>query len=452
MKIGFEMWRSTISRLLLIYGAFFVVWSIVLLGAIQWETTRYIARAVDQLIVIRMHYLQTNDPARLPEGVAATGSSDPIDTMSVGVFDATGRYQLGNIQKLPAGIQADGKIRTVDVNREHRDHSTRIRAMAVRLKTGQLVVLGKDTSVIDGIGTIIRKVLLWALSLTVIPGLIGGFLLARGPARRIRVIKQATESVVRGNLAHRLPVSRRGDELDLLSGIVNTMLDEIERLMGEVKGVCDNLAHDLRTPLTRLRARLYRTQQQLNGAPAEAKLIECCLEDTDALLARFRALLRISELEDRQRRACFKEIDLAPVLQQVHEFYAPLAEDRRQRFELDLHPLAPVQADPHLMFEAFANLIGNAIKFTPDGGFVRILASMDEGTPRVDIVDSGPGIPIEERGAVTRRFYRGQGSRTTPGSGLGLSLVNAIAHLHGYTLEIGSTRDGAMISLVCREA
>jgi signal transduction histidine kinase len=114
--------------------------------------------------------------------------------------------------------------------------------------------------------------------------------------------------------------------------------------------------------------------------------------------------------------------------------------------------LAPVQADPHLMFEAFANLIGNAIKFTPDGGFVRILASMDEGSPRVDIVDSGPGIPAEERGAVTRRFYRGQGSRTTPGSGLGLSLVNAIAHLHGYTLEIGSTRDGAMISLVCREA
>ena len=190
-------------------------------------------------------------------------------------------------------------------------------------------------------------------------------------------------------------------------------------------------------------------QQQLEGEP-ESALVESCIVDIDEVLTRFRALLRVSELEDRHRAACFDEVDVGQVLRQVHEFYAPLAEDRGQSFEIDIQSLSPVRADAHLLFEALANLVGNAIKFTPSGGKVSLRASMDKRGPRVDVIDSGPGIPPDERDAVTRRFYRGDNSRTTGGSGLGLSIVSAIVRLHDYALDIGeATNQGARLTLYC---
>ncbi|BFI94806.1 MAG: HAMP domain-containing sensor histidine kinase [Rhodanobacter sp.] len=450
-----DVWRAATSRLILIYGALFVVWSVVLLGAIQWESSRYLTHVLDQIVSQRMEYLGQMDMAHLPQAVDAAGALDPHGIMSAGLFDPHGQPLAGNIASMPQGSVADGRMHllakgVVRKDRLRSDISARV--MTGRLPNGDLLVLAKDTSTIDGLGAIIRRTLLWGLSLTVIPGLLGGLLLSRGPARRIREIQLATEPIQRGDLTRRLPVSRRGDELDVLAGIVNTMLGEIERLMGEVKGVCDNIAHDLRTPLTRLRARLYRAQQQLDGRP-EATLVEACVADIDAALTRFRALLRVSELEDGRRNACFSEVDLERVLQQVHDFYAPLAEDRGLRFVLEPAPLAPLRGDAHLLFEAFANLVGNAIKFTPAGGRVLLRARMEHGGPRVDVVDGGPGIPAGERDAVTRRFYRGDNSRSTPGSGLGLSIVSAIVRLHGYALEIGDgDGGGACISMHCLAA
>jgi signal transduction histidine kinase len=447
-----DAWRSATSRLILIYGALFVVWSVVLLGAIQWESSRYLNHVIDQILRQRMHYLAHSDMARLPQTVDAASTLDPHGIMSVGLFDAQGRLLAGNIASVPQGLVADGQLRLLPRGVPRTDRlqgDTSARAMARRLGNGELLVLAKDTSTLDGLGAIIRRTLLWGLSLTVIPGLLGGLLLGRGPARRIRAIQLATEPIQRGDLTRRLPVSRRGDELDVLAGIVNTMLGEIERLMGEVKGVCDNVAHDLRTPLTRLRARLHRARQQLAERP-EATLVEACMSDIDAVLARFRALLRVSELEDRHRSACFSEVDLERVLRQVHDFYAPLAEDRGLRFGLELASLAVLRGDSHLLFEAFANLVGNAIKFTPAGGRVLLRARMEHDGPRVDVVDGGPGIPASDRETVTRRFYRGDNSRSTPGSGLGLSIVNAIVRLHGYALEIGDgEHGGACISMRC---
>lgn len=455
MRPLIDVWRAATSRLILIYGALFVVWSVVLLGAIQWESSRYLTHVIDQIVSQRMQYLMQTDTARLPQAVDAAGTLDPHGILSAGLFDPQGRSLAGNIASLPQGLVADGRLHLLPkgvlrTDRLRRDISAR--AMARRLPDGDLLVLAKDTSTIDGLGAIIRRTLLWGLSLTVIPGLLGGLLLSRGPARRIRAIQLATEPIQRGDLTKRLPVSRRGDELDVLAGIVNTMLGEIERLMGEVKGVCDNIAHDLRTPLTRLRARLYRAQQQLDGRP-QAALVEACVADIDAVLTRFRALLRVSELEDSHRSGCFSEVDLACVLQQVHAFYAPLAEDCGLRFALELAALAPLRGDAHLLFEAFANLVGNAIKFTPAGGRVLLRARMEQSGPRVDVLDGGPGIPSGERDAVTRRFYRGDNSRSTPGSGLGLSIVSAIVRLHGYALEIGDGEgSGACISMHCLTA
>ncbi|WP_430387342.1 sensor histidine kinase [Dyella sp. 20L07] len=445
-------WHSTTSRLILIYGALFVVWGAVLVGVIQWETTRYLNTVIDQMLQQRMHYIASTDPVRLATTVDAAAAIDPHGIMSVGLFDKDHQPIAGNIDHLPTSLLRDGQVHLLKhgLPRSDRDaERVRARGLATTLPNGDILVIAKDISTIDGIGAIIRRALLWGISLTIIPGLLGGFLLRRGPEKRIRTLQDATDPIRQGDLSKRLPVSRRGDELDQLAGIVNTMLGEIERLMNEVKGVCDNIAHDLRTPLTRLRARLYRTQQQLEGAP-ESALVESCIVDIDEVLTRFRALLRVSELEDRHRAACFDEVDVGQVLRQVHEFYTPVAEDRGQSFDLDIQSVTLVRADAHLLFEALANLVGNAIKFTPPGGKVSLRASMDKRGPRVDVIDSGPGIPADERDAVTRRFYRGDNSRTTGGSGLGLSIVSAIVRLHGYALDIGeATSSGARLTLYC---
>jgi signal transduction histidine kinase len=268
----------------------------------------------------------------------------------------------------------------------------------------------------------------------------------------VRAIEAAVQPIMRGDLRQRLPISSRRDELDRLAGIVNTMLDEIERLMGEVKGVCDSIAHDLRTPLTRVRAQLHRLQRDLDASGSDAELVDRAVQDIDGLLDRFRALLRISELEDMHRRAGFADVNLVNTVQSVSEIYAPLAEDKQIRFQLEAAADVPaVRGDPHLLLEALSNIVDNAIKFTPPGGSVRIGISRSEQGPRVDVTDTGPGIPAPERGTVLQRFYRSaSSSRAVTGLGLGLSIVAAIVKLHGFKLEIAdAATSGARISLLC---
>ncbi|WP_051938495.1 sensor histidine kinase [Luteibacter sp. 9135] len=446
-----DAWRSATSRLILIYGALFAIWCVVLLGVVQWETSRYLTGVVDQMLAARIHYLETTDPHRLPETVEAASAVDVQGFMWVGLFAADGRRISGNIAHVPAELTEDGVVTSVQANvlASARRSPLRARGVTRLLPGGQRLVVAKDSTTIDGLGAIIRRGLLWGLSLTLIPGVLGGVLIARGPARRIRAIQQAMAPIREGDLSVRLPVTRGGDEVDLLAATVNTALGEIERLLGEVKGVTDNIAHDLRTPLTRVRTRLYRLQQQFAVLP-EGDALEACVADIDTVLGRFRALLRVSELEDRQRSACFEPLDIGAVLRNVHEFYAPLAEDRGQDFRLEVGALPPLRGDPQLMFEAFANLVGNAIKFTPDHGTVCMVALTDaSGEARIDIADTGPGIPEGEREAVFRRFYRADETRAKPGCGLGLAIVSAIVRLHGYSLAVGGDERGAVFSVTC---
>ena len=442
-----DHWRTSTVRLLGVYGVFFALWSVLLIGVIQWDTSRYLSKVVDQILEQRLHYLASLDRDKLPEAMAASAALDLRDVMSFGLFDAKGAYLSGNLERVPQGLSTDGSVSLLreGVPRRGRTQQSPARALALALPSGEVMVIARDTSVIDQVDVILQRSLVWGLSLLLIPGLIGGFLLSRGPLRRLRAIEAAVQPIMRGDLRQRLPMSPRRDELDLLAGIVNTMLAEIERLMTEVKGVCDSIAHDLRTPLTRLRAQLHRMNQE----PEPSPMLEHCIADVEQLLARFRALLRISEIEDLHRRAGFAAVDLAPTLRQVYEFYVPLAEEKNVDFRLDMPAaLPPLHADAHLIFEALSNLVDNAIKFTPAGGALCLRASVTHGAPCIEVLDSGPGIERDERSAVLQRCHRGVTARNEPGQGLGLAIVAAVARLHGFAVDIGtSDMGGARVSL-----
>ena len=445
-------WRSSTVRLIAIYGVFFLAWSVVLVAALNWQTTQYLDGVVGEILEQRVHYLARVDRDNLPSMMAATNQLDLRGVMYFGLFDASGAYESGNIDRPPEGLAPDGQIRELPrgLQTTSGERNARALGVALRLKSGELLVLARYTSVADRIGAMTRSALIWALSLLLIPGLLGGFLLSRGPFQRVRNIETAIQPIMRGDLGARLPVSGRRDEVDMLAAIVNRMLDRIERLLGEVKGVSDNIAHDLRTPLTRLRAQLYRLQTESDPTDPRTAMLERCIVDTDGLLDRFRALLRISELEDLRRRAGFGEVDLSDTLRRVHELYTPLAEDKGVTFALTVAEALPLQADAHLLIEALSNLVANAIKFTPHGGMVELRASRTPNGARVDVLDNGPGIPPAERGAVLQRFHRSESGRETTGFGLGLSIVAAIIRLHDFRLEISdNTPRGARLTIYC---
>ncbi|MBL8267439.1 sensor histidine kinase [Steroidobacter sp.] len=453
MKLA-ELSRVSTVRLLPVYGVLFVVWSVLLIGWVQYDTMRYLSGVVDEILRQRIHYLTHIDRARLPDAMAQTDALDMQGVMLYGLFDAEGHKITGNIEQVPNGVSLDGVVHFLPggVRKEGVKEPVRARGLATKVSSGEVLILARATSVIDQVNTIIYRSLIWGLTLTIIPGLIGGLWLARGPLQRLRLLESAAQPIMRGDLHERLPVSGRRDELDMLAGIVNSMLEEIERLMSEVKGVCDSIAHDLRTPLTRLRSQLHRMHRDAGNA-AYAPMMEQAILDVDSLLDRFRALLRISELEDMHRRAGFTDVNLLNTFDHVREIYTPLAEDKHITFSFEIAPGVPqVRGDPHLLLEAVSNIVDNAIKFTPAGGSIHLRLVHDVGNgARIDVIDSGPGIRSSEREAVLQRFYRSAcSSKDVSGSGLGLSIVAAIVKLHGYQLQIvDNPAGGAWFTVLC---
>jgi len=269
-----QRWRPGALRLIVIYGAFFLAWSVVLVGTIHWQTVQYLDRVVGDILQQRAHYLASVDREHLPAMMAATDQLDLRGVMFFGLFDAHGGYVAGTIDRVPDNLPPDGQIHELPngVRATSGERNERALGVALRLPSGDELVIARYTSVADRIGSMMRSAFGWALSLLLIPGLIGGFLLSRGPLKRVRGIEAAIAPITQGNLGVRLPLSPRRDEVDMLADVVNRMLDEVERLLAEVKGVTDSIAHDLRTPLTRLRAQLHRLHHDMQpqgGSGAE---------------------------------------------------------------------------------------------------------------------------------------------------------------------------------------
>ncbi|OIR19561.1 swarming motility regulation sensor protein RssA [mine drainage metagenome] len=444
-----ELSRTVAFRLTLFYSLFFAVCVVMLLGFIYWQTATEMTRRVDQVLTLENIRFGEIAPDRLAAEIDRSIQRDQRHVYFYGLFAPGGQRLTGNVFQLPYGVPVDGYIYDTRLVTDLQPEPLPARALLINIGAGNTLLIGHDVLQLTEFGEITRKTFFWGGSLTILLGLAFGLILSFRPLRRVEQIQQVCELIMRGDIGQRLPVSRHHDELDMLSAIVNRMLDEVERLMSEVKSVGDNIAHDLRTPLTRLRAVLYRMQQQMEGMPAQQAMVEQVIGEVDSLLLRFRALLRISEIENKQRRAGFKQVKLQDILEQAVNFLIPLAEDKLIRLSLTAGSVNPILGDGDLLFEVFVNVLDNAIKFTPAGGRIEVRLAQGERGPQVDIVDSGPGISESERTAVLNRFYRGQNEVQAPGFGLGLSIVMAIIRLHDFGFELAAAKPGTRATVFC---
>jgi len=440
-----ELWRTTTFRLALVYAAVFAAGIVALLGLVYASAAVYLTQQMDEIVLGQAHALQGVPPAALAGKFREIESEDVRNVNFNGLFAANGGWIAGNVRRLPAGTPVDGRPRELRAP----GFQPGARALAERLPSGEILFVGFDAKVLSGLRSIVLRSLVWSGGLIFFAGLSLGAALSLGPLRRVRAVQQASLPILDGDLGARLPESRRGDEIDMLAGIANGMMDEVERLLWAVKSVGDNVAHDLRTPLTRLRALLHRVREQVGPEGAHAGMLDQAVGETDALLARFKAIQRISEIDRRERRAGFASVQLQTLVREIGELYEPLADDRGLALATEADGTCEIMADRELLFEALSNLIGNAVKFTPRGGAIRLkLDALPEG-PRLVITDTGPGVPADERDAVLERFYRGRRQPSAPGSGLGLSIVAAVARLHDFRLTLSDASPGLRVTLDC---
>jgi len=269
--------------------------------------------------------------------------------------------------------------------------------------------------------------------------------MGRNLLRRVEQVNRTAERVMGGNLSDRVPLKGSGDEFDQLAANLNNMLGQIERLMAGMREVSDNIAHDLRTPLSRLRARLELSLLDATDAAAQSDAVRAAIDEADRLLATFNALLSIAEAESGARRNPAEPLDLAQTARAAAELYEPVAEEKGCALKLDVEPGIMIRGDRHLLSQAVANLLDNALKY--GGGEVTLSAHRHDGRAELEVSDSGPGIPEDEREAVFDRFVRLEPSRSTPGNGLGLSLVRAVARLHNGTVRLADNHPGLTVRL-----
>lgn len=439
------LWRTTTFRLTVLYGVIFAVGTVALLGMVYAQSVGYLTRRVDGILNTEADGL-VHSPVpglreRLIEDLTLNGSTTNIFAL----FSADGRYLAGNLDSLPAGLQAGGS--PVEVA-PRRDFPANARLIERRLPSGELLVVGRDVNQLREMRAIIGSALGWSGITIILAGLTLAVLLSVRPLRRLRTLQLAGAAIAAGDLTRRMPTSDREDELDMFASTVNRMMDQVEILMSEVKGATDVIAHDLLTPLTRARTRLSRMPQSTQPGYEE---LDLAIDEIDDVLERFRAILRMSQLDSRDRRAGFSLIDLNDVLASVADLYEPVAEAAGIELLTTRAEVEPVLADPKLLVEAVSNLVDNAIKFSPSGGKVHIeIGGGEAATPRIIVADDGPGIGLAERTAVLQRFRRAERNSIVPGFGIGLSVVAAIARLHGFELSLQDAAPGLRAVIDCR--
>jgi signal transduction histidine kinase len=368
------------------------------------------------------------------------------------LVDQAGRRIAGNLEHWPQSVEESGALYELPVERAG------VRSLALvesyPLPGGLRLLIGRDIQVRAHLRSLLTDALLWAL-LVVLAMASFGALVVRSLFRRTLANVSATAAAIAaGDFTQRVRLTGRGDEFDQLAETINDMLDRMARLMEGVREVSNAIAHDLRTPITRARARLEDAAAHAGSVTELRGAIERATADLDGIVAVFQALLRIAEIEAGSRRSAFARFDVAPLLADVAEFYGPVAEEKGIALSVDAPTRLPIHGDRELIQQAVANLVDNAVKFSRPGDAVRIIASVTPGGVEIAVADQGPGIPEADRLRATERFFRGEIARNTPGSGLGLALVQAVALLHGGSLRMADAGPGlaAIIALPSHDA
>jgi signal transduction histidine kinase len=312
--------------------------------------------------------------------------------------------------------------------------------------------VGRDLGPLRAARMRILQAFLWVLLGAIVVAAAGGFLLAARLINRVDAITRTCENITAGRLQERIPLTGNGAEWDRLSRAINDMLSRIEALLQNLQQVSSDVAHDLRTPLTRMRNRLEVAHNSSSIAAEYSLAMTRAIEDTDEILSLFGALLRISQIEAGTRAGSFKPVDLSALLLKVEQIFKPVAEDHRQQLDTRLAANVKIMGDQELLLQMFSNLVENSITHTPAGTRIRVdLQRSSAGQVVAGVADDGPGIPAAESSKVTRRFYRLSSSRSSPGHGLGLALVDAIAQLHGGRLALSDGNPGLKVDVLLKE-
>lgn len=438
-----ELLGTTGARLALLYAGLFGISVSVLFALIYWAATAALSDRIDQELAVQRDALiaEAGTAEDRVVTVVEIALRRPHGAFQYQVRDAAGATLAGNLPQHPwrAGYQ-DAELLAGDDLPDREPHS--FRGLGQPLDKGGLLVVAQDAFALDELRELIVRAFGWGAAATLLLAGIGGGIIVSRVMHRVEVINRASERIMAGDLSGRLPVGRsatRGDEFDRLSDNLNGMLDRIEKLVEGLRQVSTDIAHDLRTPLARLRQELEKIRADAadQAAPAHLAAIDTAVAQADDLLATFAGLLRIAQLESGAARFVFTRVDLSAIASTVLEVYRPAAEEKRQKLEGQIAHSVCVAGDRALLTQMVANVAENAIRHAAEGAAIEIvLQPRSQDGPLLTISDTGPGVPPNERQNVFRRFYRLDASRGSPGNGLGLSLVAAIADLHGIAVRL----------------
>jgi signal transduction histidine kinase len=455
--------RTTAFKLTLVYLGIFVLFAASLLGYFALNTRRLITDQITATVngeVSGLSEQYGQGGLRRLVTVVDLRSRRPGSSLYL-VTTPSGEGLAGNVGSLEPGVlDRPGWLET-NYRRLESPEGANHRALVrvVQLAGGFHLLVGRDLDERERLFGIIVNAGQWSLALVIVLGLVGGFFVSRRVLSRIDAMTGTAQTIMAGDLSGRLPIAGTGDELDRLADNVNAMLERIEALMRGLKEVSDNIAHDLKTPLTRLR---NRCEQALRGAASEASYraaLETTIAESDDLIRTFDALLMIARAESGQARDNMSEFDASEIARDVGELYEPVADEKGIALKVDASAVAPVRGNRELVSQALANLIDNAIKYAgPNGNLngmpAEIVVRADNEGERImlSVADHGPGIPDADRGRVVERFVRLEQSRSEPGSGLGLSLASAVARLHGGELKLEDNHPGLRTTIALPRA
>lgn len=449
-----ETLRSSTLKLALIWIGIFGAIVLALFTYVYWSTASYVRGRADHAIAEEQTALRKAYDSAARGGLIAA-IKDRIGDGRFGssvylLADPSFAPVAGNLEAWPSSLKGSngwGSFTAPERKPGATAHPT-LRATFDTLPDGYHLLVGREIDDLDGFMKKIETGLLLGLLLVFVLAGVATVSVTRRTVGRIEAINATSRAIMQSGLGKRIPLHGTRDEWDRLADNLNSMLDRIEALMAEVKQVSDNVAHDLRTPLTRMRGRLEKAYNRQGDGGHDQSLVGDTIAELDAVLRMFASLTRISQIEANDRTSAFRTVNLAEIATEVVELFDAAAEDRRGHLDAVVDRRVLVSGDRDLLFDAVANLVDNAIKHGREAGRVTVEVARDGGGAVISVSDDGPGIPGDECQHVFKRFYRLERSRGTPGNGLGLSLVAAVARFHGARIEMVDNAPGLSVRLL----